>query len=496
MLTLILTALCWTLLIYQRRQIQRFKDIGERIQKEKEAVLSLMDIIGERTTRTLDVEETLDIIAQYVVEETRAESGAIFLLDDVEHTLQARVVVGLFPPLFDDVEVSISGNKYQADVIRKHKIKAGEGLIGSMLKREKPLLITDAEADPRVPRLASKAFSVHTMVLCPMRVRGRELGVIVIVNKQGEAIFNSHDMFLLQALADQAAITVDIVKLYDVLARQQKLEQELNIAREFQRMLLPRKLPQVPGFEFSALNNSALSVGGDFYDFFHIDSDHLAIVIGDVSGKGIPGALIMTMVRSTIRAEARETYSPKEVLRRVNERVLADTKESVFVTMTYGILDFSTRRFRFARAGHEPTLLRRGSDAAEISVLQPEGMALGLVPSEVFNIIEDMELQLDPGDTVLLYTDGVVEAVNMDSEEYSRQRLIEDFARHAELPAAELIDVISGDISRFAHGIPQHDDITLVAFTVTAAEDQSGQEGEVKADPGPAEQRRPHIEEA
>jgi phosphoserine phosphatase RsbU/P len=302
------------------------------------------------------------------------------------------------------------------------------------------------------------------MVLCPLRVRGTCLGVIVIVNKHGNAIFDSRDKILLQGLADQAAISVDLVKLYDVLAEQQRLDQELALAQDFQRMLLPHTLPQLEAYEFSAINKTARVVGGDFYDFFPIDQDHLGIVIGDVSGKGVPASLIMAMVRSIIRAEARDTFSPKEVLRRVNEGVKADTKESVFVTITYGILDISNDRLRFARAGHEPLLLRHARGDAGVEAYQPEGMAVGLVPSDIFSLIEEMEIQLEPGDMVLLYTDGVVESLNPTEDEYGRQRLIDLFQKTEEQSAGDLIRVLEADLRTFAKGTHQHDDITLVAL--------------------------------
>ena len=174
----------------------------------------------------------------------------------------------------------------------------------------------------------------------------------------------------------------------------------------------------------------------------------------------------MAMVRSVIRAEARDILSPKDALRRVNERVLADTKESVFVTVTFGVLDIPNQRFRFVRAGHEPTLLRREDIHAEIGVMRPQGMAVGLVPSETFGMIREAEIQLEPGDTVLLYTDGAVDAVNASSEEYGRKRLIDFLAEQQSQPPSELIYSLVEDVHQFSRGIPQHDDITLVAFRV------------------------------
>jgi len=463
------------ILLYQRRQLHIGHENNVRIRSEKEAVIELMDNMGERMTRGIDLNETLQVIADYVVKATQAESCAIFLLDESDHTLQARVVVGLFPPLFEDEEIKASRNKYLAEKIRSKKLKLNEGVVGSALSADKPILISDPEADPRIPRAACVLTPVHSLMLSPLRVRGRQLGVLVVANKEGHGVFDPRDMLLLEALADQAAVTVDLVKLYDVLAQQQRLEQELQVAREFQRMLLPRAVPKIEGYEFSAINESALMVGGDFYDFFMIDRNHLGVVIADVSGKGIPGALIMAVVRSVLRAEARDTTSPKEALRRVNERLLTDTKDNVFVTITYAILDIPNQRLRFVRAGHEPILVRHqpestGEDAAllapRINQFLPEGMAVGLMPGDIFSSTEELEIQLTPGDVVLLYTDGAIEAVDVESREYGRPKLVEMLLREGGRSAEELVAELTRDIKRFSSGIPQHDDITLVALRV------------------------------
>lgn len=452
-----------------RRQVSQQRLIARQAQKEQEAVLSLIDKLGEKITSKIDLEETLNIITEFIVQATKAESGAIFVLNDNEAALQARVVLGPFPLLHETHEYVLTKPKYLVEKIKKDPIRLGEGIIGLVAEQGEPLLVTDAESDPRVPRHAHLLNQVHSIILCPLRVRGKVLGVFVVVNKLGEAIFDSRDMALLQALADQAAVTVDLVKLYDVLAEQQRLEQELAVAHEFQKMLLPTEFPQIPGFELHAMSEAALVVGGDYFDFFEVDNMHLGLVIADVSGKGIPGALIMALVRATLRAEAHGILSPKEVLRRVNDRVVADTKESVFITLTYGILNLESGRLRFARAGHEP-LIVLGADHRQIEQHTPEGIALGLVSGDLFECLEESVVQLKPGDTAILYTDGVIEAMDQSSEEYGRERLLTRLCEMEERTASDMIHNVVEDIHQFTLGIPQHDDITMLALRVLERE--------------------------
>jgi len=453
-----------------RRRIAQLRAIARQAQHEQEAVLTLIDKLGEKITSKIDLEETLRILTEYIVEATRAESGAIFVLNEAERALQARVVIGPFPPLHETHDYVLTKPKYLTEKIKKDRIQVGEGIIGLVAEEGVPLLITDAEADPRVPRHTTLLSQVHSLILCPLRVRGQVLGVFVVVNKLGEAIFDSRDLALLQALADQAAVTTDLVKLYDVLAEQQRLENELRIAHEFQRMLLPSSFPCIENLDFYAMSEAATVVGGDYFDFFEVDEDHLGLVIADVSGKGIPGALIMAMVRAVLRAEARDNLSPKDVLSRVNERVLHDTKENVFITMTYGILNIRNHVLRFVRAGHEPLLVREA--AAEwngqngVSQVSPEGIALGLVNDEIFRNTQEVEVALRPGDVALLYTDGVIEAMDQASQEYGRERLIQMVAGCDGASARDLVARVVEDIHQFTLGIPQHDDITMLALRV------------------------------
>ncbi len=446
-----------------RRQLALSRSHTRQAQKEQEAVLTLIDRIGEKITSKIDLDETLHIINEYIVQATRSESGAIFVLGD-DNLLQARVIHGPFPPLhkFRDEEIRL--DPYPAERMLADRIEPGEGILGLVLEQGEPLLIADPEADPRFPRNPRLLAQVRSLILCPLRVRGNVLGVFVVVNKHGELSFDSRDLALLQALADQAAVTVDLVNLYDVLTEQQRLEQELSIAHDFQRMLLPRTFPRIEGFELFATSEPATIVGGDYFDFFEIDDDHLGLVIADVSGKGIPGALIMAMVRAVLRAEARTSLSPREVLCRVNDHMLQDTRENVFITLIYAILCKSTRRLRFVRAGHEPLLILGAG--GRVRQYDPDGIAIGLVGPDIFSCNEEMELDLDEGDAVVCYTDGVVEAMDQGSTEYGRERLVRRLGTVRGRSAQALVESITDDIHQFTLGIPQHDDLTMLALCV------------------------------
>jgi sigma-B regulation protein RsbU (phosphoserine phosphatase) len=315
---------------------------------------------------------------------------------------------------------------------------------------------------------------VETLMACPLQARGELLGVIVLLNRRAEGeTFSQSDLSLLTALADQAAIAVDLATLYRELAEKERLEQELGLARSLQQMLLPRSFPPIAGVQIAAYSEPALEVGGDYYDIFEVDEDHVGIAVADVSGKGIPGAMVMATVRSTLRAEARNDRSPRAVLERLNARLRADTSANVFVTMTYGVLQRSRLRLRFARAGHEP-LIVCGADASEQPRLySPNGIALGLVDDVMFRVTEEGELQLHDQEVIVLYTDGVVEAMNKAHEEYGAERFLETLRGHASRSPEEIVEAVNADLRRFTRGIEQHDDITLVVLKTLDARENS-----------------------
>lgn len=468
LLLIIFVLAAWVYRLREREESLRA--LIDKHQRERKAIFLFLNRLGERlTTSNIALEPALEIITEFIVEATNAEAGAAFLIEPQEQVLSAKVVKGMFPPLMPTTDYVLTKQKYLAERVKREKIPIGQSVIGEAAKEGIPILIGDASTDPRVPKTAFDYLTIKSIMVAPLRARGQISGVLAVVNKRDGNAFTEEDMDLLISLADQAASTVQLVKLYDEFAKKQRIEQELRVAHDFQQMLLPRECPSVPGFEIAAFSKPAQEVGGDYYDFFFVDEAkrYLGLVIADVSGKGIPGALIMSMVRSTLRAEARTSLSPREVLLRANELAYSDTKENVFITMTYGILDTRTRTFRFARAGHEP-LVTLKQDSESVRLTSPEGIALGMVDNNIFSIIEEATLQLEEGDLAVLYTDGVVEAMNEEKNEYGKQRFFDLVVANRQLSPHELIEKTLSDIEAFTRGYPQHDDITLVAFKVLA----------------------------
>jgi phosphoserine phosphatase RsbU/P len=244
------------------------------------------------------------------------------------------------------------------------------------------------------------------------------------------------------------------------IGRQQRMERELEIARSVQQSLLPRRLPSVEGLDVATMCVPATEVGGDYFDFIRIDEDRIGVIIGDVSGKGIQAAFYMTLVKGIVQTLATTESDPHCVLSRLNEHFYANAPRGTFISVVYGVIDLRERTFCFARAGHNPVLVRRAS-RAEFS--QPRGMAIGLLPGERFgSSLESHCVDLAPGDVVLLYTDVITEAMDASRNLFGEERLASAVNDSSADSAAELLTDITIAVSRFTQGAEQSDDMTAV----------------------------------
>ncbi len=250
------------------------------------------------------------------------------------------------------------------------------------------------------------------------------------------------------------------------LMEQQKLQKELQVAQEIQQMLLPSDFPQVEGFEIASYYEAAKEVGGDLFDFVEVDEDTVGIIVADVSGKGVPGSLIMTMIRTALRLESRGNKNPADVLAKVNHFVADDMKRGMFVTMFYVVLDSRERVIHYASAGHNPMILYRGS-TKQTYYLNPSGFPVGIqLPDlDLFTkTIKSESIRLREDDILVLYTDGITEAMNSRRELYREERFLDSIRRNAHLDVGEFVEAINQELKEFTGGAPQNDDITFVAI--------------------------------
>ncbi len=455
----------------ERRRVRALSTQIELLSQRRRVIFDFLHDLGEAFTEGISVDELLRMIATFSVQTTQASAGAVFLLDQDKAHLQAEVVIGPFPPPLRAPELEGKANippRQLEQIVRSQTIPMGEGLIGEVAQSGKPVLIQDGLKDPRLVQHEDPALQTRTAIFIPLKFKDEVLGVMAVVNKQpGEfaPFFNANDLFLLDSLADHAAISLYNTTLYTLEAEQKQLDSDLRVASDIQRMLLPDRAPVLRNFQITGRNVPAQRVGGDYYDFLPLGETHLGVVIADVSGKAIPGALIMTLCRSAFRAQT--GFLPAEVLRRVNQALLPDLREDMFVTILYGILDANDRSFRLVRAGHDPALWYR-AQTGQVEIVRPRGVAVGLARAEEFAArLEERQLELAPGDIVVLYTDGITESVNTADTEFGREQLMEAIRENAAGSAEQIAQAVFDRLRIFTGDAPPADDRTLIVIKAT-----------------------------
>ncbi|OYV86355.1 MAG: hypothetical protein B7Z63_04130, partial [Ignavibacteriae bacterium 37-53-5] len=262
-------------------------------------------------------------------------------------------------------------------------------------------------------------------------------------------------------------LTVDLMPVHiRRISERERMSRELEIAKNVQNNLLPKSTPSVPSLEFGGICIPALEVGGDYYDFVQMQSGLIGTAIADVSGKGLPAAIYMTLTKGALLGSAEDQPSPRKVLSKINQIVYRSISRGTFISMIYAVIDTKTNKVKFSRAGHNPLALF-SSDSTSAKLFTPNGLALGLDDGDKFDAtLEEMEITLKPGDALVFYTDGFTEAMDSEANEFGEERLVELIKATRQLPVKEMLEKIDAGVRKFVGGAPQHDDMTMVVMKV------------------------------
>jgi sigma-B regulation protein RsbU (phosphoserine phosphatase) len=341
---------------------------------------------------------------------------------------------------------------YDIDDLQELGLKMGEGLIGHVAQGGKPFISLDVRKEPRY--INARARTRSEMV-APIISNDEVIGVFDLESDELNA-YSKDDLEVLMLLASQVAIIIEKVMLHEQLIEKQRLETQLEVARQVQLELLPARDPQLEGFDISAYNFPTEEVSGDYYDWVRIYDDQIGIVIADVSGKGVPAALLMAFLRASLRAATHIGYAPHISMSKVNYLLWESIERNQFVTSFYGILDASNRTLAYSNAGHNPPVLVDRDGEAHFE--ERGGVPLGMFRDSRYY---EYYLTLEPGQVLVLYTDGATEAMNPAGEEYGRDRLVEAVRQCRHLGAREMIDFIHRDVIDWTDGLGAHDDVTF-----------------------------------
>jgi serine phosphatase RsbU (regulator of sigma subunit) len=406
----------------------------ERRALEKDVLLDITKALAA----PFDLEDVVEAIFSALRQVIDYDAAAIYLVNRRTETLEL-----------------VSEHGYPEGSESAFDLQIGQGIVGWVAKSGQPVIVPDVRADARY--VAARA-TTRSEIAAPLMVEGRAIGVFNLESDH-EDVYHEGHLELLLAFAAQAAMAVERARTARERVERRRLERELSIARDIQRSFLPAGPPSVPGFDFAGTSISHDQVGGDYYDFINVSDTRLGLAIADVSGKGIPAALLMAGFRMCLLAEIRNEFAIRAVMRKVNQLLHESTERHRFVTAFYGVLDWRNNVVIFCNAGHNPPLLLRADGTSE--ELSDGGVALGVLEDTRY---EERPVALGAGDVLVMYTDGISEAEDDHGEQFGVERIASIVRTHAGHTARELTQDIVAAVLDWAGEKGPGDDLTLIVM--------------------------------
>jgi sigma-B regulation protein RsbU (phosphoserine phosphatase) len=407
--------------------------------------LSILNEIATAISSTNSVDHIINLIVGKCIINLKVEQCIVSLLDKEKVDADFRTMIRR-------VDKTSEGIPYRLDT----------QLSGWMIRNKKPIMINDFKNDDRFFLKENSDFPIKSLVASPLITKGELIGLIAVFNKKGETLFTKDDERILSIIASQSATVIENARLYEEEKLLLSLREEMVLARNIQLNLLPSKVPDIKGYEISATSLPAKDVGGDYYDFLKLSEKKFAFCLGDIAGKGLPAAMLMSNLQATLRGQARNCDTPSNCISRSNELLYHSTESDRFATLFYGILDLENHLVKYCNAGHDvPILIKNSGEVVEI---KEGGLMLGAFP--VFPYKQD-EFNMEIGDNIILYSDGVTEAMNENEEEFSLGKLISLLVENQDLSPNQIITKIIEAIKSHSGSTPQSDDVTLMVIKRT-----------------------------
>jgi len=410
----------------------------------------LLDIT-RKISQSLDLQEVLNLVMDTLDSLIPYDAAGIFVVKCDE----AKVAEGEEPCVFQAEAV----RGYDIDELTNLHLKIGEGLLGQVVRTAQPVNSPDVRNEPLYINARGETRSE---MLAPIISNTEVIGVFDLESDELNA-YSEDDLEVLMLLAAQVAIIIEKVMLHEQLIEKKRLEGQLEVARQVQLELLPAKDPRLAGYDISAYNFPTEEVSGDYYDWVKIFDDQIGLVIADVSGKGVPAALLMAFLRASLRAATHIGYSPQVSMAKVNYLLWESIERNQFVTAFYGILDATNRTLAYTNAGHNPPLLLTGDGKHQF--IERGSLPLGMFKDTRYH---EYYQTIEPGEMLVLYTDGVTEAQNRKGEEYGRDRLARAVKANQTLSARDLIAAVHKEVIEWTDGKGATDDVTF--FVIRALE--------------------------
>ncbi len=425
----------------------------------RDSLFSFMQELSSAVSEKMEINKILSLVVRSAIRNTGADGGAILMVDEMGNELRYRAIVGTYSPPFKVPEVVKTRAARLEDYLYSTGIKFGETILGESFQRAEPLFVQNTRQDERLAEdVESNQLDISSLIVVPLIVSKRILGIISVGKQSWGQFFTDEDFEHLKAFADYASLSIDMHLNYLEVLEKRQLDHELGIAAEIQKKLVPRDLPLLKAAEIAVHSVPARGVSGDYYDIFHLDSQKLIITVGDVAGKGVPAALVMVMIHSIFHLIASPKRDIATTLTWINRGLFGQIEIDHFATLSILSYDETTHSIQYSNAAHHPLLIYRVA-VDEIESVDTEGLPIGIDRASLYKL---KNLSLQSGDIALIYTDGIVEAMNPEGEQYSLDRLSSVLRSNKNKGAEELKKAIEEDLGEFTGTAKQHDDQTLV----------------------------------
>ena len=398
-------------------------------------------------SRMFESSKNIDALLKYVLEKCmdlmNAEAASSMMVVEGTDELEFKTVLGP-----------------KSEGVKPFRLKIGKGLSGWVAQNNESVLIPDAYKDARFDPSFDKrsGFRTRSMLCVPLTYKSKPIGVMTILNRLDGNPFTESDKNLLTTFASQAALAIENAQLLQTTLEKERLDKELQVAAEIQQLIIPQSLPPIKGLDISAIYVPCKEVSGDFYDIIKIDENQYVFVVADVSGKGIPGAMLVSTMQAILKAYLEYSTDLKSIISKLNERIIKNTTEDRFITFFFGLYNSNENSLTYINAGHNPPILVL--DNNELQRLEKGGIFIGCLPWEY----ELDTIELPKNSILALFTDGIVEAMNENQEEFGEDRLISILKESKSMTVPELREQIIKRVKEHRGGRVLEDDLTLALF--------------------------------
>ncbi len=413
---------------------QELKEVNRQLDKKVQELNTLFEI-GKELNSTLETDKVVNLLAYSIMGEMMVNRCLIFLKIGDSMTLKLN-----------------KGYQSEQDL---HITNEAE-FLNELLALDAPLILSENEHP-----LTAKFKKLAIAIVVPMRIQNETKGVIALGDKITRNKFVKEELDFLTTLGNLSIISIENARLFEETLEKQRMEEELLIARDIQKRLLPDSCLTIPNYDVASINIPSRQVGGDYFDCIKLNDGQYAFCIADVSGKGVPAALLMSNLQASLHALLNTGLTIDEICFRINNIIYRNTSIDKFITFFIAILDTQTRTLISVNAGHNPPYLFHKDGSFQ--TLTEGGLLLGMMPNMPYTV---QTVQLQPGDGLLMFTDGVSEAVNIEEEEFEEKRIEACIQKNYSKPAEEILQTIIKEVKEFSQGLPQADDITMLVLKV------------------------------